>query len=64
MGLLRRSDIDGVFYVIAAAALLRSAFTPGKSPTSAASPHLARIFSILPPQPTPLAHDPAGAAKG
>ena len=64
MGLLRRFDIDGVFYMIAAAALLIALLAAGRSLTSAPPPHLARTFDILPPQPTPLIHDPSGAAYG
>lgn len=64
MALLRRFDIDGVFYMITAAALLLAVLAAASSLTSASPPHLARTFNILPPQPTPLAHDPAGAAKG
>ena len=63
MSLLRRFDIDGVFYMIAAAALLLAVLAAGSSLISASPPHLARTFNILPPQPTPLAHDPVGAAK-
>lgn len=63
MSLLRRFDIDGVFYMIAAAALLLAALAVARSLTSTSPPHLERTFKILPPQPTPLAHDPAGAAK-
>jgi hypothetical protein len=60
MGLLWRFDIDGVLYMIAAAALLLAVLAVGRILTSAAPPHLQRTFSILPPQPTPLVHDSAG----
>jgi MFS family permease len=60
MGLLRRFDIDGVFYMIAAAAFLLAVLAAGRTLTSASPPHLARTFNLLPPQPTPLAHDPVG----
>jgi short subunit fatty acids transporter len=62
MSLLRRFDIDGVYYLMAAAALLLAMLAVGGSLTSAAPLHVARTFKILAPQPTPLAHDPAGTA--
>lgn len=58
MSILRRFDIDGVFYLMAAAALLLAILATIKILTSAESPHLDRTFSILAPQATPLAHDP------
>jgi MFS family permease len=63
MSLLRRFDIDGVFYMIAAAALLLAALAVARILTMTSPPHLERTFNILPLQPTPLAHDPAGAAN-
>ena len=63
MGLLRRFDIDGVFHMIAAAAFLLALLAAGRRLTSASPPHLERTFDILPPQPTPLAHDPSRAAR-
>jgi MFS family permease len=62
MSLLRRFDIDGVYYLMAAAALLLAMLAVGGSLTSAAPLHVERTFKILAPQPTPLAHDPAGTA--
>ena len=62
MSLLRRFDIDGVFYLMAFAALLLALLALWGSLASAAPQHLARTFKILAPQPTPLAHDPVGTA--
>ena len=58
MSLMRRFDIDGVFYLIAAAALLLALVAAGRSLTSGSPPHLERPFEILAPQAAPLAHDP------
>jgi MFS family permease len=63
MSLLRRFDIDGVFYLIAAAALLLSVVAFARNLTSAAPLHLTRTFDLLPPQPTPIPHDPIGTAN-
>jgi MFS family permease len=63
MTLMRRLDIDGVFYLMAAAALLLAVLAASRRLTSAAPPHSERTFTILMPQATPLAHDPAGAAN-
>jgi MFS family permease len=63
MSLLRRFDIDGVFYLITAAALMLAVLAFGRIMTSPSPPHLERTFEILPPQPTPLAHDPVGGTK-
>lgn len=60
MSAMRRFDIDGVLYLMAAAALLLAVIAGGRSLVSAAPLHLQRTFRILAPQPTPLAHDPAG----
>jgi hypothetical protein len=62
MTLMRRFDIDGVFYLIAAAALVLAILAAGRRLTAAAPPHFKRTFNILTPQATPLAHDPEGAA--
>lgn len=64
MSLMRRFDIDGVLYLMAGAALLLALVAGGRSLMSAAPLHLQRTFSFLAPQPTPLAHDPAGPAPG
>jgi MFS family permease len=61
MSLMRRFDIDGVFYMMAAAAGLLAILAAGRMLTSQSPPHLARTFRILAPQPTPLAHDPQDA---
>jgi MFS family permease len=63
MSLLRRFDIDGVFYLIAAAALTLAVAAFSRILTSPPALHLERTFKILPPQPTPLAHDPVGGTK-
>ena len=63
MSLMRRSGIDSVLYLIAAAALLLAFLAASRALTSAAPPHLARTFSILSPQATPLAHDPGGNSR-
>jgi hypothetical protein len=63
MSLLRRFDIDGVFYLIAAAALTLAVVAFSIILTSPSPPHLEMTFKILPPQPTPLAHDPVGGTK-
>jgi MFS family permease len=62
MTVMRRFDIDGVFYLIAAAALVLAILAAGRRLTAAAPPHFKRTFNILTPQATPLAHDPEGAA--
>jgi MFS family permease len=49
--------IDGVFYFMAAAALLLAFFAAGRSLTTAPPQHLERPFEILVPQAAPLAHD-------
>lgn len=63
MGLMRRSGIDSVLYLIAAAAFLLALLAASRVLISAAPPHLARTFSILSPQATPLAHDPGGDSR-
>lgn len=54
--LMARYDIDGVFYFMAATALLLAALASSGSLGAAPPPHLERPFDILPPQATPLAH--------
>lgn len=63
MSLLRRIDIDGVYYLMAAAALLLSVVAFTRNLTSAAPQRLARTFDLLPPQPTPIPHDTIGTAN-
>ena len=63
MSLMARFDIDGVFYLMAAAALLLALVAAGRSFTSASPPHLERPFEILAPQAAPLAYDPLHTAN-
>lgn len=56
-GLMRRFDIDGVLYLMAAAAALLALLASVKSMTAPAPPHLDRTFDILAPHATPLATD-------
>jgi MFS family permease len=53
--------IEGVFYLMAAAALALAVVAVRRSMVSPSPPHLERPFHILAPQAAPLAHDPAGA---
>ena len=56
--LMARFDIDGVFYFMAAAAVLLSLVAAGRSMIKAPPSHLERPFEVLAPQAAPLAHDP------
>ena len=58
--LMARFDIDGVFYFMAAAAVLLSLVAAGRSMIRAPPSHLERPFEVLAPQAAPLAHDPLG----
>jgi MFS family permease len=58
--LMARFEIDGVFYFMAAAALLLAFVAVGGSLITAAPLHLRRPFEILAPQAAPLAHDSLG----
>ena len=60
--LMARFSIDGVFYFMAAAALLLAVLAAGRSLTTASPQHVERPFEILAPQAAPLAHDPLGAS--
>ena len=60
--LMARFSIDGVFYFMAAAALLLAVLAAGRSLTRASPQHLERPFQILTPQAVPLAHDPLGTS--
>ena len=51
-------EIDGVFYFMAAAALILAFLAAGRSLTTTAPNHLERPFEILAPQASVLAHDP------
>lgn len=62
MSLMRRFDINGIFYMMAAAAGLLAVLAAGRMLTSQSSSPLERTFQILPPQATPLGHDPLDAA--
>ena len=58
--LMARFSIDGVFYLMAAAALLLAVLAASRSLTRTSPQHLERPFEILTPQASPLAHDPLG----
>jgi len=59
--LMARFGIDGVLYFMAASMLILG-IVAGAGRMILTSPRrLERPFEILPPQPTPLAHDPSGA---
>ena len=58
--IMARSGINGVFYFMAAAALLLAFVAMGWSLIKAAPQHLRRSFEILAPQAAPLAHDSLG----
>jgi MFS family permease len=60
--LMAHFEIDGVFYFMAAAALILTVLAAGRSFTTTAPHHLERPFEILAPQATPLAHDPLDAS--
>ena len=64
MGLMRHFDIDGVLYLMAAAAGALALLAVGWRLTSPAPPHLERPFEILTPQAAPLAHDPFATEDG
>ena len=59
--LMARFKIDGVFYFMAATALLLAFVAAGRSLTTASPKHRERPFEILTPDALPLAHDPDGA---
>ena len=58
--LMARFKIDGVFYFMAAAALLLALVAAGWSLIMKAPLHVQRSFEILAPQAAPLAHDSLG----
>jgi MFS family permease len=60
--LMARFNIDGLFYFMAAVALLLAFLAAGRSLTTASPQHLERPFEILAPQAAPLAHDPLGSS--
>ena len=55
--IMARSGINGLFYFMAAAALLLALAAAGSSLATEAPRHLRRPFEILAPQPTPLAQN-------
>ncbi|NJO67713.1 MAG: MFS transporter [Rhodospirillales bacterium] len=61
--LMIRLDIDGVFYLIAAAAALFAVITILRSRVVEVLPCQERTFEVLTPQAATLAHDPGEAAK-
>jgi MFS family permease len=60
--LMARFSIDGVFYLMAVAALLLAVLAAARSWTTKPPQHQERPFEILAPQAAPLAHDPLGAS--
>ena len=60
--LMARFSIDGVFYFMAAAALLLTFLAAGRSLTTASPQHRERPFEILAPQAAALAHDQLGSS--
>jgi MFS family permease len=61
--LMQRYGIDGVLYLLAAAALLLAAFAAAGSLMSPSPLHRERPFEILAPQASALAHDPLGSPE-
>jgi MFS family permease len=55
--IMARSGINGLFYFMAAAALLLALVAAGRSLATATPRHLRRPFEILAPQAAPLAHN-------
>ena len=63
MSLMARFDINGVFYLIAAAALLLALIAAGTSLISASPLHVERSFEIMAPQTAALADDRLGSSS-
>jgi len=63
MNLMKRYEIDGVLYMMGAAALLLAVVAVVRSLISASPAHQERTFEILAPQASPLAHDLAGSEE-
>jgi MFS family permease len=61
--LMAAYGIDGVLYLLAAAALLLAAFAAAGSWASPSLSHRERPFDILAPQASSLAHDPLGSSE-
>jgi MFS family permease len=59
MNLMRRFEVDGVLYLLAAAALLLSAIAATRALTTTSPLPQERTFDVLAPQAAPLAHDAA-----
>ncbi len=59
--LMATFDIDGVLYLMAAAAMLLVFLAMAGRLSTASPPHQERTFAILTPQAAPVAHDPADA---
>jgi MFS family permease len=64
MILMKSYDINGLLYLMAAAALLLALIAAARHMMSASPMHLERTFDILAPQAAPLAHDPVGPSQG
>jgi MFS family permease len=60
--LMRRFDIDGVFYFMAAASILLALLAAGERMITAPALRLPRPFQVLAPQAASLAHDPLGVS--
>lgn len=60
-GLMQRFAINGVFYLMATAAIVLAIVAASRSVIVRAPRHQERPFDILAPQATPLGHDPLGA---
>lgn len=59
--LMAQFGIDGVFYFMAAAMLMLALVSGGGRMMLISARRQQRPFEILPPQPTPLVHNPSGA---
>ncbi|MDM0078717.1 MFS transporter [Variovorax sp. J2P1-59] len=57
-GLMALAGLDGLFYFMAASAIVLALIALGRRLVAGAPEHLQRSFEILAPQATPLAHDP------
>ena len=62
--LMERFEIDGVFYFMAAAALLLALVAGFGSLMTQSPTHREAPFEILTPQAGPLAHDPLDVSDG
>jgi MFS family permease len=61
--IMARSGIDGLFYFMAAAAILLALMAAAWSVITSAPQHLRRPFEILAPQAASFAHDPLGSCN-